>query len=93
MHCTAPEQDASPAHISDWMSHKKNKNKNNDGLDDRGPRVRFPAGAGNFSLHHRVENGSGAHPASYPVYWVASFLTALVLLFPYFGLLFLFLSV
>jgi hypothetical protein len=27
--------------------------------------VRFPAGAGNFSLHHRVQNGSGAHPASY----------------------------
>jgi hypothetical protein len=35
------------------------------GLDDRGSRVRFPAGAGNFSLHHRVQNGSGAHPASY----------------------------
>jgi hypothetical protein len=29
------------------------------GLDDRGSRVQFPAGAGNFSLHHRV------HPASY----------------------------
>jgi hypothetical protein len=29
-------------------------------------RVRFPAGAGKFSLHHRVQNGSGAHPASYP---------------------------
>jgi hypothetical protein len=37
------------------------------GLDDRGSRVRFPAGAGNFSLHHRVQNGSGAHPSSYPV--------------------------
>jgi hypothetical protein len=37
------------------------------GLDDRGSRVRFPAGAGNFSLHHRVHNGSGAHPASYPM--------------------------
>jgi hypothetical protein len=35
-------------------------------LDDRGSRVRFPTGAGNFSLHHRVQNGSGAHPASYP---------------------------
>jgi hypothetical protein len=35
------------------------------GLDDRGSRVRFRAGAGNFSLHHRVQNGSGAHPASY----------------------------
>jgi hypothetical protein len=27
------------------------------GLDDWGPRVRFPTGAGNFSLHHRVQNG------------------------------------
>jgi hypothetical protein len=39
----------------------------NYGLDDRGSRVRFPAGAGNFSFHHRVQNGSGAHPASYPM--------------------------
>jgi len=37
------------------------------GLDDRGSRVRFPAGTGNFSLHHWVQNGSGAHPASYPM--------------------------
>jgi hypothetical protein len=37
------------------------------GLYDRGSRVRFPAGTGNFSLHHRVQNGSGAHPASYPM--------------------------
>jgi hypothetical protein len=37
------------------------------GLDDRGSRVRFPARAGNFSLYHRVQNGSGAHPASYPM--------------------------
>jgi hypothetical protein len=37
------------------------------GLDDRGSSVRFPEGAGNFSLHHRVQNGSGAHPASYPM--------------------------
>jgi hypothetical protein len=35
------------------------------GLDYRGSRVRFPAGAGNFSLHRRVQNGSGAHPAYY----------------------------
>jgi hypothetical protein len=31
------------------------------GLDDRGSRVRFPVGAGNFSLHYRVQNGSGDH--------------------------------
>jgi hypothetical protein len=36
--------------------------------DDRGSRVRFPAGAGNFSLHHYVKNGSGVYPASYPRY-------------------------
>jgi hypothetical protein len=36
------------------------------GLDDWGSRIRFPAGTRNFSLHHRVQNGSGAHPASYP---------------------------
>jgi hypothetical protein len=36
-------------------------------LDNRGSRVRFPARAGNFSHHHRVQNGSGAHPASYPI--------------------------
>jgi hypothetical protein len=35
------------------------------GLDDWGSRVRLPAGAGNFSLHHRVQTGSGPHPASY----------------------------
>jgi hypothetical protein len=33
------------------------------GLDDRGSRVWLPAGTGNFSLHHRFQNGSGAHPA------------------------------
>jgi hypothetical protein len=37
------------------------------GLDDWSSRVRFPSGAGNFSLHHRVQNGSGTHPASYPM--------------------------
>jgi hypothetical protein len=37
------------------------------GLDDRSSRFRFPAGAGNFSLHHRVQNGFGAQPASYPM--------------------------
>jgi hypothetical protein len=27
----------------------------------------LPAGAGNFSLHRGVQNGSGAHPVSYPM--------------------------
>jgi hypothetical protein len=43
------------------------------GLDDRDSRVQFPAGAGNFSVHHRVQNGSGAHPASYPMRTRGSF--------------------
>jgi hypothetical protein len=37
------------------------------GLDDRGSRVRFPTSAGNFSLHHCIQNDSGAHPDSYPM--------------------------
>jgi hypothetical protein len=37
------------------------------GLDDLGSRVRFPVEAGNLSLHHRVQNGSEAYPASYPM--------------------------
>jgi hypothetical protein len=44
------------------------------GLEDRGSRVRFPAGAGNFSLNHRVQTGSGTHPASYPMGTRGSFL-------------------
>jgi hypothetical protein len=34
-------------------------------LNDRIIGVRFRAGAGSFSLRHRMQNGSGAHPASY----------------------------
>jgi hypothetical protein len=37
------------------------------GLDDRMIGVRFPVGAGNFSLRLHVQTGSGAHPASYPM--------------------------
>jgi hypothetical protein len=44
------------------------------GLDDRGSRVRLPAGAGNFSLHHLIQNDSGAHPASCPMGTRGSFL-------------------
>jgi hypothetical protein len=44
------------------------------GLADRGSRVRFLVGAGNFSLHHCVQNGCGAHPASYPMGTRCSFL-------------------
>jgi hypothetical protein len=38
-----------------------------DGLEDRGSRVRFPVGAGNISLHNRVQNSLGPHRASYPM--------------------------
>jgi hypothetical protein len=38
------------------------------GLDDPGSKVRFPAGTGNFSLHHRVQTGSG--PNQPPIQWV-----------------------
>jgi hypothetical protein len=34
-------------------------------MDDGG--IRVLAEDGNFSLHHRVQTGSGAHPASYPM--------------------------
>jgi hypothetical protein len=37
------------------------------GLEDRGSMVRFPAGGWDFSLHHHVQNGSEAHPVSYPM--------------------------
>jgi hypothetical protein len=37
------------------------------GLDDRGSGIRFLTWAGNFSLLHRVQTGSGAHTASYPM--------------------------
>jgi hypothetical protein len=36
------------------------------GLDDRMIGFRFPAGVGNFSLRHRVQTGSEAHPAFNP---------------------------
>jgi hypothetical protein len=43
------------------------------GLDDRVYRVRFLVGAMNFFLYHHVQNGSGDHPASYPVCTRGSF--------------------
>jgi len=30
--------------------------------------VRIPARAGSFSLRHRIQTGSGVHPASYTIY-------------------------
>jgi hypothetical protein len=35
------------------------------GLDNQGGRVQFLVGAGNFSLHHYIQKGSGVHLASY----------------------------
>jgi hypothetical protein len=37
------------------------------GLDNRMIGVRLPEEAGNFSLRHHYQTGSGAHPASYPM--------------------------
>jgi hypothetical protein len=66
----------------DYLRHRLQKGSRNSsvgtalgyGLDDRGCRVRFLAGVGNFSVHHRVQNGSDAHPASYPMGTRGSFL-------------------
>jgi hypothetical protein len=44
------------------------------GLDDRGSRVRFPAGAGNFSLHYRIQNVS-LGPTQQPIQWVPGVLS------------------
>jgi hypothetical protein len=43
------------------------------GLDCRRLEVQVPTGAGDFSLLHRVQTGSGAHPASYPTGTEGSF--------------------
>jgi hypothetical protein len=43
-------------------------------LDVWDSRVQFLIVAGNFSLHHHVQNSSGAHPASYPMGTRALFL-------------------
>jgi hypothetical protein len=43
------------------------------GLDDGGSRVRFPAGAGKFSLHHRVQKALG--PTQPPIQWVSGALS------------------
>jgi hypothetical protein len=37
------------------------------GPDSWVPKVQFLAGAGNFSLHHCIQNSSEVHPASYPM--------------------------
>jgi hypothetical protein len=42
-------------------------------LDDLGSGVRFPVRARIFSLLLRVQPGSGAHPASYPMGTESSF--------------------
>jgi hypothetical protein len=71
-----PSREMNPDHpvpsllYTDWATLAKSRDSSvvialSYGLDFRGSRVLFQAGAGNFSLHHRVQNGSGAHPASY----------------------------
>jgi hypothetical protein len=51
----------------DTLSYYMNECATSYGLDDRIIGVRFPAEAGNFSLAHRFQTGSGSHPASYPM--------------------------
>jgi hypothetical protein len=53
---SAPYSGSSEAGIAQWYSA---------GLRNGWLGVRVPARAGNFSFHHRVQNGSGAHPSSY----------------------------
>jgi hypothetical protein len=53
------------ARIAQWYSA---------GLRAGWPGVRVPIKAGNFSLHHRLQAGSGAHPDSYRVGTSGSFL-------------------
>jgi hypothetical protein len=43
------------------------------GLDDRMIGVRFPAGAGNFSLRRRIQTDSGVHPVSFQMVTGGSF--------------------
>jgi hypothetical protein len=38
-----------------------------------GSTIRFPEVPGNFSLLHRIQTGSGAHPAAYPMVTGGSF--------------------
>jgi hypothetical protein len=42
-------------------------NNNNNKFTNIISLVRIPAGSVNFSIHHRLQTGSGAHPASYPM--------------------------
>jgi hypothetical protein len=44
-----------------------NRGRDSYGLDDGMVGVRFPAESVYFSLFHRVQTGSGAHSASYPM--------------------------
>jgi hypothetical protein len=44
------------------------------GMKGRGVRVRFPAGARDFSLLHRVQTGSESQKASYAMGTATSFL-------------------
>jgi hypothetical protein len=70
---TSTAQDTNCAHVLDTMFTAVFSLNSSAGIaldygpDDPGSRVPFLAVAGNFSLHHRVQTGSGAHPASCPM--------------------------
>jgi hypothetical protein len=67
-HSTTPQDGAHSLRLSKWVRIQTQlMSVPGYGLDDRDSRVRLPAGAGDFSVHHRVQNGSGAHPDSSPM--------------------------
>jgi hypothetical protein len=57
-----------PGALSLWVKRPgREANHSPQSSAEAGLLVRVPAGAGNFSVHHRVQIGSGAHPVSYPM--------------------------
>jgi hypothetical protein len=65
---------ASPLTIICWITRKSIKLISDGNTKGWMIGVRIPAGAGNFSLRQRVQTGSGAHLASYPMGTKGSFL-------------------
>jgi len=75
--CSTHVKPHEATNISLWERHRRPIKSHDSSvdiaLDYRGSRVRFPARAGNFFLHHRIQKSSGVHPASYPMCMGSSF--------------------